>query len=116
MDKILLYGGKKAEYLVKFEPGRKIQTHLGVLTLPEKIEFGKRLETHIGKSFYVLFPTTREISMRVKRTTTIIYPKDAGYMIVETGIGAGSKVLETGTGSGALTIICLLYTSPSPRD
>ncbi len=103
--KILLYGGKKAEYLVTFEPGKKIQTHLGVLTLPETLEYGMRLETHIGKSFYILFPTTRELSMRVRRTTTIIYPKDAGYMIIETGIGAGSKVLETGTGSGALTII-----------
>ncbi len=103
--KILLYGGKKAEYLVNFEPGKKIQTHLGVLTLPEDLQYGKRLETHIGKSFYILFPTTRELSMRVKRTTTIIYPKDAGYMLIETGIGAGSKVLETGTGSGALTII-----------
>lgn len=103
--KILLYGGKKAEYLVNFEPGKKIQTHLGVLTLPEDLQYGKRLETHIGKSFYILFPTTRELSMRVKRTTTIIYPKDAGYMLIETGVGAGSKVLETGTGSGALTII-----------
>ncbi len=104
-EKILLYGGKKAEYLVTFEPGKQIQTHLGVLTLPGKLEFGKRLETHLGKSFYILHPNTRELSMRVKRTTTIIYPKEAGYMIIETGIGSGSTVLETGTGSGALTII-----------
>lgn len=114
-EKILLYGGKKAEYLVTFAPGKKIQTHLGVLTLPEKLEYGKRLETHIGKSFYVLYPNTRELSMRVKRTTTIIYPKEAGYMIIETGIGSGSRVLETGTGSGALTIILATIVGPEGR-
>ncbi|MEO0248723.1 MAG: methyltransferase domain-containing protein, partial [candidate division WOR-3 bacterium] len=45
------------------------------------------------------------LSMKVKRTTTILYPKDIGYLIMETGLSSGQRVLEVGTGSGALTIV-----------
>jgi tRNA (adenine57-N1/adenine58-N1)-methyltransferase len=37
------------------------------------------------------------------RNTQIIYSKDAGAILSEAGIGAGSRVVESGTGSGALT-------------
>ena len=102
---ILLYSSERAQYLLRYQPGKRISTHLGELELLEDLEFGENLKTHTGKDFFVLRPTTSLLSMRVKRTTTIIYPKDAGLILLETGIGAGSKVIEVGTGSGAMTII-----------
>jgi len=42
---------------------------------------------------------------KVERKTTIIYPKDAGYMLLNTNISCGSTVAEVGTGSGALTVV-----------
>jgi tRNA (adenine57-N1/adenine58-N1)-methyltransferase len=102
---ILLYSSERAQYLTRYQPGKKFSTHLGELELAEGLKFGENLKTHTGKDFFVLKPTTSLLSMRVKRTTTIIYPKDAGLILLETGIGAGSRVIEVGTGSGAMTII-----------
>lgn len=104
-DWILLYSSPRAEYLISFFPGKKFSTHLGELVLKEGLTYGEALTTNIGRRFFALKPSTAILSMKVKRTTTIIYPKDAGLIILETGIGAGSKILEVGSGSGALTVI-----------
>jgi tRNA (adenine57-N1/adenine58-N1)-methyltransferase len=41
--------------------------------------------------------------VKIKRLTQVLYPKDIGYILFQTGVGAGSRVVEAGTGSGALT-------------
>jgi tRNA (adenine57-N1/adenine58-N1)-methyltransferase len=101
---LFIYGGDRAKYLIAYEAGRSFSTHLGTLTFPRRLRFGDRIETHKGKSLFVLRPRTPDLSMRVKRTTTIIYPKDAAYILHETGVRSGSKVIEVGTGSGSLTL------------
>ena len=50
--------------------------------------------------------------MKVKRTTTIVYPKDLGYLMLETTVGPGSRVIELGTGSGALTMVLAIFVAP----
>lgn len=102
---IILYADEKSEYLVVYDKGKKISTHLGILNLPENLKFGTSIKTHLEKRFWVLPPSTKDLSVKVERLTTIIYPKDAGLMLIETGVGAGSRVIEVGSGSGALTII-----------
>ncbi len=102
---VLLYSSPRAQYLLRYQPGKKFSTHLGEVVFPDDICFGGTIVSSIGKKFYLLRPSTSLLSMKVKRTTTIIYPKDAGLILLETGIGAGSKVLEVGSGSGALTVI-----------
>lgn len=47
------------------------------------------------------------------RNTQIVYPKDAGIILVEAGIGAGMRIVESGTGSGALTSILSRAVGPS---
>jgi tRNA (adenine57-N1/adenine58-N1)-methyltransferase len=47
------------------------------------------------------------------RKTQIIYPKDAGLILLYTGIGPGSIVIEAGCGSGALTCILGNYVKPN---
>lgn len=112
---IYLYHDERARYLVTYEPGKKVSSHLGEITLPLGLRYGAQLLSSKGMVFHVLIPTTADLAMKVRRTTTIIYPKDAGLMILETGIGAGSRVLETGTGSGAMTLILARIVGPQGR-
>ncbi len=114
-EQVLLYHSERAKFLVVFQPQKRISTHLGELVLPETLELGAVLESSTGQPFYVLKPSTTDVAMKVKRTTTIIYPKDAGWMILEAGIGAGSRVLEVGTGSGSLTIMLARIVGPQGR-
>lgn len=102
---LVILWSEEAEYLTVYAPGKKFSTHLGILTLPKKGIWGMPILTHQGKVFYLLKPVTTDLSIRVKRKTNIVYPKEAGLMILETGIGPGSRVIEVGTGSGALTIV-----------
>jgi tRNA (adenine57-N1/adenine58-N1)-methyltransferase len=47
------------------------------------------------------------------RKTQIIYPEDAGLILLYSGIGPGSVVIEAGAGSGALTCILGNYVRPN---
>jgi len=105
----------KSDMLTAFEPGRELHTHHGVIVLPEGLCYGDRLESSLGHAYWALRPSTSELSMKVKRTTTILYPKDMGYMILETGVGAGSVVLEVGSGSGALGIVLAMAVGDTGR-
>ncbi|MEO0228983.1 MAG: tRNA (adenine-N1)-methyltransferase [candidate division WOR-3 bacterium] len=102
---VILYGGKKAHYFIEYKPGGKFSTHLGEITLPEGLNYGDTLYSHTGHKFYVLKPSLSDLIIHIRRQTTIMYPKDIGYLILETGLCSGSKVAEVGSGSGALTTI-----------
>ncbi|MGC8893629.1 MAG: tRNA (adenine-N1)-methyltransferase [candidate division WOR-3 bacterium] len=95
----------KSSFLIAYEASRRLDTHRGFLILPERLSYGQAVETSTGQRFWALVPSLSELSMKVKRTTTILYPKDIGYLIMETGISSGQRVLEVGTGSGALTLV-----------
>ncbi len=41
----------------------------------------------------------------LKRNTQIVYPKDAGYILMKMDIAPGKRIGEAGTGSGALTAV-----------
>jgi tRNA (adenine57-N1/adenine58-N1)-methyltransferase len=58
-------------------------------------------------------PSTDDIVRHVKRTTQIMYPKDAGYILMKMSIVPGCHIVEAGTGSGALTIILARAVGPS---
>ncbi len=115
-DYIFLYGGERAQFLIKYNKANStFHSHLGVLEIPPDLNYGDFLKTNTGHIFYVLKPTTSDLVFKVKRTTTIMYPKDIGYIIMESGIGFGSKIIECGTGSGALTIALASVVGKSGR-
>ncbi len=116
-DLVLLYNGEKASYLLTLPEKGIFSTHKGNINLTEILAkaYGDAIKTHTGEIFYILKPTLADIAMKVKRTTTIVYPKDASMMLLRTIIFPGAKVIEVGSGSGALTVILANFVRPDGK-
>ncbi len=113
-DLVLLYLDEKRVFLIQVVAGTRISTDLGDIKIDDIInkEYGYAGRTHLGKYFYCLKPTISDLMLKIKRKTTIVYPKDLGYLLFETAIGPGAKVIEVGTGSGALTLFLTRTVAP----
>jgi tRNA (adenine57-N1/adenine58-N1)-methyltransferase len=111
---VLIYLDEKRNFFIQAKSNLRLSTDLGELDLSSIIgmPYGFVGKTHLDKEFYCLKPSTADLMFKVKRTTTIAYPKDLGLLILETSIGPGSKVLEVGTGSGALTLVLAKFVWP----
>ena len=82
-------------------------THLGVIAFDDligKAAYGDRLTTHLGHLIYLLTPGIDDLLSHARHATTIIQPKDLGYIALKLGIESGARVIEAGTGSGGLTM------------
>ena len=97
---ILLIHGDR-EYLRA--PGDELHTDLGMLTVPEDVEAGQTLETHIGEEFLVREPRGPDLFNHFERTGAPMMPRDIGLIVGHTGIAAGERVLDAGTGTGVLS-------------
>lgn len=102
-DLFLLYSSKGDTYLLTFKSGSHFSTNLGNLTFDEGLSYGDTIFSNKDYKFFVLKPSNFDLIKKVQRKTSILYPKDIGYMFMSTGIGSGSIVAEVGSGSGALT-------------
>lgn len=113
-DLVLIYLDARRQFLIQVATNLKISSDLGDMNLNEIIgkPFGYVGETHLGKKFYCLKPSTADLIFKVKRKTTIVYPKDLGYLLLETAVGSGSRVIDIGTGSGALTMVLAKFVAP----
>jgi len=116
-DLALLVGRDRKSFIVRLEPGSQLHTHRGVLSHDDLIgnEWGTQLFTHIGYPFLFLRPSTDDLVRDLKRTTQIIYPKDAGYVLMKMCITPGCRVVEAGTGSGGLTLVFAQAVSSTGR-
>ncbi|GAB3322170.1 methyltransferase domain-containing protein [Haloplanus rallus] len=83
-------------------PGEELQTDLGVLTVPEDVEPGQRLETHLGEEFVVREPRGPDLFDHFERTGAPMMPRDIGLVVGMTGAAADDRVLDAGTGTGVL--------------
>ncbi|NMC67016.1 MAG: methyltransferase domain-containing protein [Spirochaetales bacterium] len=102
---ILLFHSSQTKFLIEYKPNIEFNCHKGQVILPTNLEFGQKLISNKGYVFYILPPTLKDRAMKVKRSHTIVYPKEAPRIIYELGILPGKKVAEIGTGSGAFTMI-----------
>lgn len=96
---VLLVRGDR-EYLV--EPGEEFGTDLGVLEVPEDVDPGETIETHLGEEFRVRRLRGPDLFHHLERTGAPMVPRDIGLVIGETGIAVGDRVLDAGTGTGVL--------------
>ncbi|WP_076609186.1 methyltransferase domain-containing protein [Natronorubrum thiooxidans] len=97
---VLLVRGDR-EYLVA--PGGEQGTDLGVLEVPEDVQPGETIETHLGDAFQVRRLRGPDLFHHFERTGAPMVPRDVGLVIGETGISRGDRVLDTGTGTGVLS-------------
>lgn len=98
MTVLLLHGDR--EYLR--EPGEELQTDLGVLTVPEDVEPGDTVETHLGVAFTVRSLRGPDLFHHFERSGSPMVPRDVGLLIGKTGIASGDRILDVGTGTGVL--------------
>lgn len=113
-DFVLLYHSDRMKFLVAVQNTGSFSTHRGNIDFAQIVNknFGDWVETQLGVRFYILKPTLADLATKVKRTTTIVYPKDTGFMLLHTLIFPGAKVIEVGSGSGALTVVLANFVRP----
>ncbi|WP_137283449.1 methyltransferase domain-containing protein [Halorussus salinisoli] len=99
MTVLLVHGDR--EYLR--EPGEELQTDLGVLDVPEDVEPGQTLQTHLGEPFEVRGLRGPDLFNHFDRTGAPMMPRDVGLIVGHTGIARGDRVLDAGTGTGVLS-------------
>ncbi|MEN2995934.1 tRNA (adenine57-N1/adenine58-N1)-methyltransferase [Acetomicrobium thermoterrenum DSM 13490] len=98
---------KKDTFLISLEEGGKLETRLGVISHEDVMRagFGGRVRSHNGNLFYITKPSLGEYLRRIKRRTQIVFPKEAGYILLQLDVKPGARVLECGTGSGGMTSV-----------
>ena len=118
-DLIFLVLDQRRRWLIPVKSGGSFHTHKGIIEFNDIIGqsygivvFSKPYEQQ-GYKFFVLKPLPSDYVVHMARKTQIIYPEDAGLIILYTGIGPGSIVIEAGCGSGALSCILGNFVRPS---
>ncbi|MHA1269222.1 MAG: tRNA (adenine-N1)-methyltransferase [Candidatus Helarchaeota archaeon] len=116
-DFVLIMYDQERRWLVNLGGQKEFHTHRGIINCENLIgkEFGIKVESTMGKRFLILKPTIRDLTLKLKRKTQIIYPKDASMIIYYTGISSGYRIVEAGVGSGALTLALSYYVRPNGK-
>jgi len=102
---LLLYSSPHKKWLIRAASRGRFESHLGVVNLDDIIgkSYGSKITSSMNREMWLFKPTVRDFVMKSARETQIIYPKDAGYICAQVGLGPGMIVVEAGTGSGAMT-------------
>jgi tRNA (adenine57-N1/adenine58-N1)-methyltransferase len=88
------------EYLL--QPGERMETDLGILRVPDDVQPGDTVATHLDTEFVVRRLRGPDLFHHFERTGAPMVPRDIGLVLGETGAGAGDRVLDAGTGTGVL--------------
>lgn len=104
-------------FLLSLSPGRTMGSHVGVISHDDILasDYGKVVMTHKGHPFYILKPMLGEYTRKLKRRTQIIFPKEAGFILLYLDVFPGATVVECGTGSGSLTAILAHFVGDGGR-
>ncbi len=113
----MLIGRDQKSSVIRLEPGAQFHTHRGTIAHDDLIglQWGTQVSTHLGYPLILLRPSTDDIVRNLERSTQIIYPKDAGYILMKLSIAPGCRVVEAGTGSGGLTLVLANAVQPTGR-
>ena len=116
-DLVLLIGPRSKRFIIRLQVGGAQHTHAGVIQHDALIgqPLGRQVRSHLGQPFLVLEPSTHDLMMNVRRHTQIIYPKEAGYILLKMNLYSGQRVVEAGSGSGALTLALARAVAPEGR-
>ncbi|RMF50970.1 MAG: tRNA (adenine-N1)-methyltransferase, partial [Anaerolineae bacterium] len=114
---IQLIDPKGKDFIFRLKPGEQLHTHRGVIRHDDLLDkpLGAQVYTHMGHPFLMVEPSLNDLLLKTRRNTTIMYPKDIGFILLNMNIGAGQHVLEAGTGSGSLTTALAWAVGPQGR-
>ncbi len=88
------------EYLL--DAGERLETDLGILEVPEDVEPGQTVQTHLGTTFVARALRGPDLFHHLERTGAPMMPRDVGLIVGHTGLCASDRVLDAGTGTGIL--------------
>ncbi len=116
-DLVVLISPRGKRFIVRLRAGASQHTHKGVIEHDELIgqPLGRHVKSHLGKPFLAVEPSTYELAMNVRRHTQIIYPKDAGYILLRMNLYNGQRIIEAGSGSGAFTLVLARAVAPEGK-
>lgn len=104
-DKVQLTGPKGRMNSITLVAGARFGSHKGDIHHDDIIgkPSGSVIENHNGDEYLALKPLLSDYVLAMPRGAAIVYPKDAGQILVEGDIFPGAVVAEAGVGSGALS-------------
>ncbi len=116
-DLVLLIDRERKRYLIRLRAGEKWHGHHGLILHDDLIgqPLGRTVRTQLGHAYLALPPSTADLILQQKRTTQIVYPKDAAYILMRLNLYPGRRVVEAGTGSGGLTLALARAVMPTGR-
>jgi len=102
---VLLISPEGKRYLRALDPAHSFHCQEGIIKMDmvARAGFGSIVRTHKDLPFKVLRPNLADCIKGVRRSTTIMYPKEIGYVLLKLGAGPGRRIIEAGSGSGGLT-------------
>lgn len=110
-SELLIVLNERKKWITQAISGKQFHCHKGFFDYDDIIgkPFGFRIKTNKSAVLTIYQPLPSDFLAKLPHSSQIIYPKDAGLILMNTGIMPGSRVIETGTGSGALTSILANY-------
>lgn len=116
-DKVQLTGPKGRLNTLTLVAGGRFGSHKGDLMHDDIIgqPQGSVIANQSGVEYLALKPLLTDYVLSMPRGAAIVYPKDAGQIIVEGDIFPGATVVEAGVGSGALSNYLLRAIGPEGK-
>jgi tRNA (adenine57-N1/adenine58-N1)-methyltransferase len=105
---------KGRHYTLVLAEGEQYHTHRGAVAHDDLIgqPEGSVVTSVGGTGYLALRPRLADYVLSMPRGAQVIYPKDAGQIVMWGDIFPGARVLEAGAGSGALTCSLLRAVGP----
>ncbi|WP_415380931.1 methyltransferase domain-containing protein [Halosimplex sp. TS25] len=100
MSLLFVHEAEGREHLLG--PGDTLESDLGVMEVPEDVEPGDIVETHLGEPFKVRKLRGPDLFNHFERTGAPMMPRDIGLIVGHTGVSSADHVLDAGTGTGVL--------------
>ncbi|RLE67863.1 MAG: hypothetical protein DRJ43_06600 [Thermoprotei archaeon] len=117
-DLVMLCFNEGRYYVVRVVRGNILSFNEGIVKVDDLLgkRYGETLYTHLGVRFTITKPAILDVVYRkFTRRTQVVYPKDAAFIVLKTGVGPGSRVVEAGTGSGYLTAVLAYFVRPDGK-
>ena len=108
-ERIQLTDPKGRMHTIALTPGKQFHTHRGHLAHDDLIGMpdGSTVTNTAGVEYLALRPLLSDYVMSMPRGAAVVYPKDAGQIVMMADMFPGAVVVEAGVGSGALSMSLL---------